>query len=112
MAKKYILALDQGTTSSRSVLVDEKGTIVGMEQQEIQQLFPKSGWVEHNALEILETQLSTLQKVIAKANINVVDIIGLGITNQRETTVIWNKNTPTKDGTDRYDPNFLSKNMF
>tara|TARA_R110001606_G_scaffold45795_1_gene118430 strand:+ start:5000 stop:6484 length:1485 start_codon:yes stop_codon:yes gene_type:complete len=93
MAKKYILALDQGTTSSRSVLVDEKGTIVGMEQQEIQQLFPKSGWVEHNALEILETQLSTLQKVIAKANINVVDIIGLGITNQRETTVIWNKNT-------------------
>ncbi len=59
MSKKYILALDQGTTSSRSVIVDEKGTIIGMEQQEFQQIFPKSGWVEHNALEILETQLST-----------------------------------------------------
>ncbi|SDS51479.1 glycerol kinase [Polaribacter sp. KT25b] len=93
MAKKYILALDQGTTSSRSVIVDEKGVIIEIEQQEIQQIFPKSGWVEHNALEILETQVSTLKKVIEKANINVADVIGLGITNQRETTVIWNKNT-------------------
>ena len=93
MSKKYILALDQGTTSSRSVIVDEKGTIVGMEQQEFQQIFPKSGWVEHDALEILETQLSTLKKVIQKADINIADIVGLGITNQRETTVVWNKNT-------------------
>lgn len=93
MAKKYIIALDQGTTSSRSVIVDEKGVIVAKEQQEFQQIFPQSGWVEHNALEILETQVSTLKKVIEKANINIADIVGLGITNQRETTVVWNKNT-------------------
>jgi glycerol kinase len=93
MSKKYILALDQGTTSTRSVIVDEKGIIVAMEQQEFQQIFPTSGWVEHDALEILETQLYTLKKVIQKSNINVTDIVGLGITNQRETTVIWNKNT-------------------
>jgi glycerol kinase len=93
MSKKYILALDQGTTSTRSVIVDEKGIIVAMEQQEFQQIFPTSGWVEHDALEILETQLYTLKKVIQKSNINVTDIVGLGITNQRETAVIWNKNT-------------------
>jgi glycerol kinase len=93
MSKKYILALDQGTTSTRSVIVDEKGIIVAMEQQEFQQIFPTSGWVEHDALEILETQLYTLKKVIQKSNINLTDIVGLGITNQRETTVIWNKNT-------------------
>ncbi|WP_405563861.1 glycerol kinase GlpK [Polaribacter sp. Asnod6-C07] len=93
MSKKYILALDQGTTSSRSVIVDEKGEIIAIEQQEFKQIFPESSWVEHNALEILETQLSTLKKVIQKANIKANDIVGLGITNQRETTVIWNKNT-------------------
>ncbi|MFY9242048.1 MAG: glycerol kinase GlpK [Polaribacter sp.] len=93
MPKKYILALDQGTTSSRSVIVDEKGEIIAIEQQEFRQIFPKSGWVEHDAFEILESQLSTLKKVIKKANIKVNEIVGLGITNQRETTVIWNKNT-------------------
>ena len=93
MSKKYILALDQGTTSSRSVIVDEKGEIVAMEQQEFRQIFPKSGWVEHDPLEILESQLTTLKKVISKANISTKDIVGLGITNQRETTVVWNKNT-------------------
>ena len=93
MSKKYILALDQGTTSSRSVIVDEKGTIIAMSQQEFPQIFPKSGWVEHDALVILETQLSTLKKVIQKANINPIDIVGLGITNQRETTLVWDKNT-------------------
>lgn len=93
MSKKYILALDQGTTSSRSVIVDEKGTIIAMSQQEFPQIFPKSGWVEHDALVILETQLSTLKKVIQKANINPIHIVGLGITNQRETTLVWDKNT-------------------
>lgn len=93
MSQKYILALDQGTTSSRSVIVDEKGEIIGMEQQEFQQIFPKSGWVEHNPFAILESQLSTLKKVIQKTNINSADIVGLGITNQRETTVVWDKNT-------------------
>ena len=93
MANKYILSLDQGTTSSRSVIVNKNGEIIAIEQQEFQQIFPQSGWVEHNAEEILETQLSTLKKVIKKANIKTEDIAGIGITNQRETTVVWNKNT-------------------
>lgn len=93
MANKYILALDQGTTSSRSVIVNQQGKIIAIEQQEFEQIFPESGWVEHNALEILETQLSTLKKVIKKANILSSEIVGIGITNQRETTVVWNKNT-------------------
>jgi len=93
MSQKYILALDQGTTSSRAVLVDKKGVIIAIEQQEFEQLFPKSGWVEHDPLELLESQLSTLKKVIKKANISVSEIAGIGITNQRETTVVWNKHS-------------------
>ncbi|APZ45728.1 glycerol kinase [Polaribacter reichenbachii] len=93
MSKIYILALDQGTTSSRSVIVDEKGEIIAIEQQEFKQIFPETSWVEHNASEILETQLSTIKKVIKKANIQAKNIVGLGITNQRETTVVWNKTT-------------------
>ncbi|MFL0100929.1 glycerol kinase GlpK [Tenacibaculum maritimum] len=93
MTGKYIIALDQGTTSSRSVVVNENGEIIEMAQQEFEQIFPNSGWVEHNPLEILETQLSTLKKVISKANIKASEIAGIGITNQRETTVIWNKHT-------------------
>ena len=93
MSQKYILALDQGTTSSRSVLVDEKGKIIAISQQEFQQIYPHSGWVEHDPLEIIETQISTLKKVIKKAGIDCKNIVGLGITNQRETTVIWDKNT-------------------
>ncbi|WP_299105909.1 glycerol kinase GlpK [uncultured Tenacibaculum sp.] len=90
---KYIVALDQGTTSSRSVIINESGEIIAMHQQEFAQIFPQSGWVEHNAEEILETQLITLKKAIQKANIQPSEIAGIGITNQRETTVVWNKNT-------------------
>ena len=90
---KYIIALDQGTTSSRSVIVNEQGEIIAMSQQEFEQIFPESGWVEHNPLAILETQLATLKKAIVKANIKASEVVGIGITNQRETTVIWNKNT-------------------
>lgn len=90
---KYILALDQGTTSSRTAIVNQKGEIVAIAQKEFQQIFPKSDWVEHDALEILETQLKTIDLTIDKANINVEDIVALGITNQRETTVVWNKET-------------------
>ncbi len=93
MSKKYILALDQGTTSSRAVIVNEKGEIIAVAQQEFEQIFPRSSWVEHDPLEILESQLATLKNVIKKAKISVKDIVGLGITNQRETTVVWNKNT-------------------
>ena len=93
MANKYILALDQGTTSSRSIIVNEQGNIVAMEQQEFTQIFPESGWVEHDPKEILESQLTTLKKVLKKANVSPTDIVGIGITNQRETTIVWNKNT-------------------
>lgn len=93
MSKKYIVALDQGTTSSRTVIVNEKGEIVAMAQQEFEQIFPQSGWVEHDPMEILNSQLSTLTKAIKKANISASDIAGIGITNQRETAVVWNKKT-------------------
>ena len=90
---KYILSLDQGTTSSRSILIDHKGHIVKTAQQEFKQIFPKPGWVEHDAEEIWESQLATAKNVIADAGISVEDISAIGITNQRETTVVWNRNT-------------------
>ncbi len=93
MTQQYIIALDQGTTSSRTAIVDNTGDIIAMAQEEFKQIFPHSGWVEHNAKEILETQLATLYKVIKEAKIHPKDIAGIGITNQRETTVVWNKHT-------------------
>lgn len=90
---KYIVALDQGTTSSRTVIVNEQGEIIAMAQQEFEQIFPKSGWVEHNAEEILNTQLTTFKNAISQANIQPSEIVGIGITNQRETTVVWDKTT-------------------
>lgn len=93
MANTYIVALDQGTTSSRTVVVNEQGEIVAIAQLEFQQIFPESGWVEHDPLEILNTQLTTFKEAITKANIDPSDIAGIGITNQRETTVVWNKHT-------------------
>lgn len=93
MKKKYIISLDQGTTSSRAVLFDEKGQQIAIEQQEFQQIFPKSGWVEHNPQEILDTQLTTFRNLIKNNNIDVKSIVAIGITNQRETTVVWNKIT-------------------
>jgi len=93
MSKKYIIALDQGTTSSRSVLFNNKGRIVAIEQQEFEQIFPKSGWVEHRPENILNSQLETLERLIKNNHISPNDIAGIGITNQRETTVVWDKNT-------------------
>lgn len=90
---KYIIALDQGTTSSRAVLFDEAGSIASIAQQEFTQIFPQAGWIEHDANEIWNTQLAMLQKVIADSKIEVKSIAGIGITNQRETTVIWNRKT-------------------
>ncbi len=89
--KKYVLALDQGTTSSRAILFDRNGTIVNLVQYEFRQIYPKSGWVEHDPLEILETQLNSVREVIK--DINPEEISCIGITNQRETTVLWDKNT-------------------
>lgn len=90
---KYILALDQGTTSSRAILFDKKGDIAGMEQQEFAQYYPKPGWVEHNAEEIWQSQLKVAQNILKNNNLTAKDLAGIGITNQRETTVIWNKIT-------------------
>ncbi len=93
MAEKYILALDQGTTSSRTVLFNENGQIAGIAQQEFRQIFPQSGWVEHDPMEILSTQLGTLQKVMSDHKVSPSSIAGIGITNQRETTVVWDRAT-------------------
>ena len=89
----YILALDQGTTSSRAILFDQNGALAGVAQQEFTQYFPKPGWVEHNAEEIWDTQYQVAQEVIRKCNVKEGQIKAIGITNQRETTVIWNRNT-------------------
>lgn len=93
MSKKYIISIDQGTTSSRTVLFDENGEITGISQKETQQIFPNHGWVEQNSIEIYESQVQTLQNVIRENNIDITSIAAIGITNQRETTVVWNKNT-------------------
>ncbi|EUJ51661.1 glycerol kinase GlpK [Paenilisteria rocourtiae] len=93
MEKKYILALDQGTTSSRAMIVDETGEIIGVEQKEFEQIFPKPGWVEHNANEIWASILAVIAGVLLKTNISSKEIAGIGITNQRETTVVWDKET-------------------
>ena len=90
---KYILALDQGTTSSRSILFDKSGSIIAVAQKEFTQIFPKPGWVEHNPEEIWESQLATAKEVLAKANVSTQEIAAIGITNQRETTVVWDRNT-------------------
>ncbi|UVD81633.1 glycerol kinase GlpK [Mycoplasma iguanae] len=91
MDKKYIIALDSGTTSCRSLLIDKEGNIVTTSQNEFTQYFPKSGWVEHDALEIWNTQLSTMQSVKNKAKVKSFNIEAVGITNQRETVVLWDK---------------------
>jgi len=93
MSKKYVLALDQGTTSSRAIVFDSESNIVAVAQKEFTQIFPKPGWVEHNADEIWSSQIGVVAEAIAKAGISATDIAGIGITNQRETTVVWDKTT-------------------
>lgn len=91
--ERYILALDQGTTSSRAILFDQSGNIAGMEQKEFSQLFPQPGWVEHDPFEIWESQLSVAQAVLINHGVKASQIAAIGITNQRETTVIWDRHT-------------------
>lgn len=93
MYDQYILALDQGTTSSRAIIFDRKGSIVSQAQAEFQQIYPQAGWVEHDGNEIWSTQASTVAEAIAKAGINGNNLAGIGITNQRETTLIWDRET-------------------
>jgi glycerol kinase len=90
---KYVLALDQGTSSSRTIIFNNELSVVGSEQQEFAQYYPHAGWVEHNPEEIWRTQIETAQKTINKLCINPVDITAIGIANQRETVVVWDKNT-------------------
>ncbi|MBC9785702.1 glycerol kinase GlpK [Heliobacterium chlorum] len=93
MSKKFIMALDQGTTSCRAILFDKDSNIVGVAQKEFTQIYPKAGWVEHDAEEIWSTQFGVIAELIAKTQINPEDIASIGITKQRETTVVWDKNT-------------------
>ena len=90
---KYIVALDQGTTSSRAVVVDENGKVVAVHGMEFPQIYPQPGWVEHDPAQILSSQVESLKKAVEKAAIDPKDIVGIGITNQRETTIIWDKAT-------------------
>lgn len=93
MNSQYILALDQGTTSSRSMIFDHHGNIISIAQKEFRQIYPQPGWVEHDAEEIWSTQYGTFAEAVAKANITMQQIAGIGITNQRETTVVWDRKT-------------------
>lgn len=90
---KYILSLDQGTTSSRAIVFDKQGQIVGKAQQEFQQIYPQPGWVEHDPHDILGSQVGVIVESLIRANVSAADIAAIGITNQRETTFVWDKNT-------------------
>ena len=91
--KTHILALDQGTSSSRSIVFDVQGHIVAMAQREFRQIYPQPGWVEHDPMELWDTQLATAHEALAKAGLKAADVAAIGITNQRETTVVWNRKT-------------------
>src|SRR5699024_2921031 len=93
MVKRYVLAIDQGTTSSRAMLFDHRGDIAGSAQREFEQVFPQPGWVEHRPREIRTTVLTTLTELISNSGVAISEIAGIGITNQRETTVVWDKHT-------------------
>lgn len=90
---KYVMALDQGTTSSRAIIFDEHQNIVNMAQKEFTQHYPKAGWVEHDPLEIYASQYGVLVEVLARSGMEAGEISAIGITNQRETTIVWDKNT-------------------
>lgn len=91
--EKFILALDQGTTSSRAIVFDHRGGLVAVAQKEFTQIYPQAGWVEHDAREIWTSQVSVAAEAILKANLHAKDIVAIGITNQRETTVVWDRST-------------------
>ena len=92
---KYILSLDQGTTSSRAILFDQQQNILAVRQKEFTQIYPKEGWVEHNPMEIWSSQYAVMMEVVAQSGIHVSDLAAIGITNQRETTIVWDKTTGT-----------------
>ena len=91
--EKYVLSLDQGTTSSRAILFDGEQNIIGISQKEFTQIYPQEGWVEHDAMEIWSSQYAVMMEVIAQSGVNPADIAAIGITNQRETTILWDRKT-------------------
>ena len=93
MAEKYVLAIDQGTTSSRAIVFNHEGRIVGSGQKEHEQIFPKAGWVEHNAIEIWDNIREVVGVALADAQVNKESLVAVGVTNQRETTLVWDRNT-------------------
>lgn len=90
---KFVMALDQGTTSSRCILFDQKGRVCSVAQKEFTQIFPRAGWVEHDAMEIWASQIGVAQEALLKIGATASDVAAIGITNQRETTVVWDKTT-------------------
>src|SRR3954452_21842409 len=94
----YVLALDQGTTSSRAIVFDESGSQVAVAQREFRQIFPRPGWVEHDPREIWDSQLAVAREALARAGLSARDVAALGITNQRETTLVWDRATGTPLG--------------
>src|SRR5215470_6375511 len=90
---KFILSLDQGTTSSRAIVFDRDGSVVSVAQKEFTQLFPQAGWVEHDPLEIWASQIGVAVEALGRAQVRASDVAAIGITNQRETTVIWDRKT-------------------
>jgi len=90
---KYVLALDQGTTSSRAILFNEEGAPVSVAQREFRQIFPQPGWVEHDPMDLFRTQRDVAREVLRKDNLSLTDLMGVGITNQRETTIVWDRQT-------------------
>lgn len=93
MPQKYVLALDQGTTSSRAIVFDKKGNIIAKAQNEFDQIYPKAGWVEHDPLKILYSQITSITSILGSGEIDAKSIAGIGITNQRETTILWDRAT-------------------
>ena len=91
--EKYLMALDQGTTSSRCIIFNREGEIVSVAQKEFQQYYPQSGWVEHDPMEIWSTQMGVAREALERLGITSRDIAALGITNQRETTILWDRET-------------------
>ena len=91
--EKYVLSLDQGTTSSRAVIFDKKGSIIAKAQKEFNQIYPEAGWVEHDPMEILYSQFNSMTQLFSNSSVKPEQIAAIGITNQRETTIIWDKET-------------------
>ena len=91
--KQFVISLDQGTTSSRCIIFDKKGTMLSTAQKEFTQFYPKPGWVEHDPVEIWSSQFSVMTEAMSKLGVSGSDIAAIGITNQRETTIVWNKKT-------------------